>query len=146
MTRAALLALALTLGACGKGGDGAPAVTDAWIKLPAVAGRPGAAYFTITGGSAPARLVAVESPVAERIEMHRMGMEKGRMTMLRMDGVALAAGQKLAFAPVGNHGMVFGLTEAAKAGGTTRLTFRFEKGAPVTAEAKIVAAGDDAPY
>lgn len=144
--RLALIAIALTLAACGKGGGGAPAVTDAWVRLPAAAGRPGAAYFTVTGGSEATRLVAVESPLAERIELHRMAMDRGRMTMQRLNGVDLAPGQRVAFAPAGNHGMAFGLTADAKAGGTTRLTFRFEKGAPVTAEAKLVAAGDDAPY
>ena len=38
-----------------------------------------------------------------------------------------------------------GIDPAVKAGDTMRLSFRFEKGQPVTRDATVVAAGDEAP-
>lgn len=142
---ARILAPLLFLGvaACGGGAEQDPSVSDAWIRLPVVPGRPGAAYFTLVGGSKPTRLVSVEGPAAERIELHSSSMAGGHMTMERLDGVTLDKGAKVSFAPEGNHAMLFGVSPTLKPGDRTRLTFRFEKGTPVTAEAKVVAAGGD---
>ena len=38
------------------------AVKEAWVRLPAVVGRPGAAYFTLEGNVTPMKLVSVTSP------------------------------------------------------------------------------------
>ncbi|MGN6818284.1 MAG: copper chaperone PCu(A)C, partial [Sphingomonas sp.] len=47
------------------------------------------------------------------------------------------------FAPGGKHVMLYGLK--AQAGGTVPLTFTFADGAKITAQAKVVGAGDSAP-
>jgi periplasmic copper chaperone A len=143
-SRAALLLLA-TLAGCGDGEPREAAATDAWVRLPAVPGRPGAGYLTLTGGSTPRRLVAVESPQAERVELHQSSMAGGRMTMRRLDGVDLGKDAKVTFAPEGNHLMLFGIRPEVAPGGTMRLSLRFEKGQPVTVDAAVVAAGDSAP-
>lgn len=120
----------------------------AWVRLPAVPGRPGAAYLTIHGGPEPARLVAVESAAAGSTELHEsMKMGPGGMTgMQRLDGVDVPAGGTVSFAPGGNHVMLFGLSTGLKAGGRVPLSVRFAKGQPLTVEAKVVGAGDPAPY
>jgi len=144
MIRRALVPLAmLGLAACGGGGAKDVTVSDAEVRLPIVAGRPGAAYFTLTGGGQATRLVSVESPAAARIELHSNAMVGGHMEMHRLDGVPVGAGEKISFAPTGDHAMLFGVAPTLKPGDTTRLTFRFEKGAPVTVEARV-AAGTDA--
>lgn len=143
--RLTALSLLGLLAGCGSSGPQQVIASDAWVRLPAVPGRPGAGYFTLTGGATARRLVAVESPQARRVEMHQSGMDHGRMTMRRLDGVDVAAGAVTAFAPEGNHLMIFGIDPRVRAGGLMRLSFRFEKGQPVTAEARVVAAGDDAP-
>ena len=59
-----IVAAALLLAGCGK-----PAELGAdkgWVRLPAVAGRPGAAYFTIHGGAQADTLLAVSTPAALR--------------------------------------------------------------------------------
>jgi periplasmic copper chaperone A len=120
----------------------------AWVRLPAVPGNPGAAYLTIHGGPEPARLVAVESDAAGSSELHEsMKMGAGGMTgMKRLDGLDVPAGKDVAFAPNANHVMLFGLSPQVKAGGTLPLSVRFEKGQPLTVDAKVVGAGDAAPY
>lgn len=143
MIRRALIPLAvLGLAACGGGGQKDVGVTDAEVRLPIVPGRPGAAYFTLTGGGQPTRLVSVEGPAATRIELHSNAMVGGHMEMHRLDGVVIAPGQTVRFAPAGDHAMLFGVAPTLKPGDTTRLTFRFEKGAPVTVEARVTAGTD----
>jgi len=121
---------------------------EAWRRLPAVAGHPGAGYLTIHGGPEPARLLAVESNAAGSTELHEsMKMGAGGMTgMQGLDGLDVPANGTVTFAPGGNHVMMFGLSASLKAGGTTSFTVRFEKAPPLTVEAKVVGAGDAAPY
>lgn len=120
----------------------------AWVRLPAVAGRPGAGYLIIHGGPEPERLLAVESPTAGSTELHEsMKMGPGGMTgMQRLDGLDVPANGTVTFAPNGNHVMMFGLGATLKAGDTIPLSVHFEKGQPLAIEAKVVGAGDAAPY
>ena len=146
------LAIAAALGGCHKNGSPQPTVDHAWVRLPAVPGRPGAAYFTIHGGSDPARLVAISSPSVQSVELHESmkggtppGAMGGMMEMARIAGVDLPAGGTLAFAPGGYHAMLFGIDPKLTPGGTLKLSFRFAQGQPVTLDAKAVGAGDPAP-
>ena len=138
-----ILAGALLLGGC------QPAqvrVDGAWIRLPAVAGRPGAAYFHIRGGDQTATVVGVATPLADRAELHEsMAGGGGMMTMAPLAKVDVPPRADIAFAPAGRHVMLFGLSPAAKAGGTGRLSVRFADGRTISTEARILAAGDPAP-
>jgi copper(I)-binding protein len=120
-------------------------VTDAWVRLPAVTDRPGAAYVTITGGPTPDRLVAASSPLAGRTELHAMSITGGVMKMTPLAGVDVPAGGTVSFAPGGNHIMLFGLDPAVKPGTGMPLALRFEKAGIVMVNARTVAAGDAAP-
>ena len=136
----------LLVAGCHRGGqaDG-PGAEAAWVRLPAVAGRPAAAYFTLRGGPAPERLAGIESPSVQGAELHQGGMMDGMMTMRPMNGVDLPAHGRVAFAPGGDHVMLFGVDPALKPGGTMTLSFRFQGGAAIETQAKLVAAGDAAP-
>ena len=120
-------------------------VRNAWVRLPPVIGHPAAAYFTLLGGRDPARLIAVESPKVATIELHGMAMQGGMMAMPRLDGAEVLAGGKTAFAPGGNHAMLFGIDPRLRPGDRVPLSFRFARGAPITVDAQVVAAGA-APY
>ncbi len=113
-------------------------VEGARIALPAVKGRPGAGYFTIESDVAT-RLADVTSPRVQRIELHE-SMAAG-MGPLR--DKAIAAGQKLDFAPGGRHAMLFGIDPALKAGDHVPLTFTLEGHGPVTVQAKVERPGGD---
>lgn len=144
LLRLAPLAL-MALAACQPARPDAPAVKDAWVRLSPVAGRPAAAYFTVEGGTQADRLVAVESPRVGRIELHEGGMANGMMTMRPIDGADVPAGGTVAFAPSGNHAMLFDVAADVKPGGTLPLTFRFRSGKAVNVDAATRAAGDAAP-
>jgi copper(I)-binding protein len=143
----ALSALAL-LAACHRSAE-APIAGRAWVRLPAVAGAPAAGYLTLTGGRKANALVRVESALAGRIEMHESmgGGAMGAMaTMKPLDRLDVPAGGTVRFAPAGKHLMLFGLDPAVKPGTAVPLRLGFADGTTAEAEAKTVAAGEDAPY
>jgi copper(I)-binding protein len=139
-------ALLLVLAACHGKGEKLRA-EHGWVRLAAVPGRPAAAYLVIHGGPEPVRLLAVESEDAGSSELHQsMATQGGMMSMQRLDGIDLAAGGELKFAPGGYHVMLFGMNPAIKPGKRTRLTVRFAKGPSIDIDAKVIGAGEDAPY
>lgn len=141
----------LTLMASACAGPPDLSVDDAWVRLPAVAGRPGAAYFTVHGGPAQRTLIAVSADYALRAEMHEsmgggQGMAGGGMAGMRPLGpVPIPAGEEVRFEPGGRHVMLFGLDAGAKPGMTTLLTLTFRDGSRVYRKARLVGAGDAAP-
>ena len=133
----ALFAAAAALAACSAPNSDSDAVRveGAIVTLPAVAGRPGAAYFTATAPKADIRLQRVDSAKAGRTELHEAGMEP-------VAEVALPANEAVAFAPGGRHVMLFDLDPALQAGGHIPLTFTFAGASPVTVQAEVRAPGD----
>jgi copper(I)-binding protein len=132
----ALAAAALLTGCNAPNSDkDAVRVEEAIVTLPAVAGRPGAAYFTMTAPGAGIRLQRVESASAGRTELHEAGMRP-------IAEVPLPAGEALRFAPGGRHVMLFELDPALRPGARIALTFTFAGAEPVTAEADVRAPGD----
>lgn len=133
----AALAAAAALAACDspKRDGAAVEVREAIVTLPAVADRPGAAYFTLEAPRDGVLLLRVESPRAERAEMHDAGMQAA-------PEVILPAGEELRFAPGDRHVMLFGLDPALRPGERMPLTFTFAGAAPVTTEAQVRAPGD----
>jgi len=119
------------------------AVGNAWVRLAAVPANPSAAYFTLKGGPKDATLTGVSTPAAVRTEMHESMNTGGMMAMTPLKLVALRAGGEVAFAPGGKHVMLYGLK--ATPGGAVPLTFTFADGQQLTAQAKVVGAGDPAP-
>jgi len=114
-------------------------VENAWLRLPAVPGRPAAAYFTLVGGATSARLVKVESAAATRIELHGSRMEGGVMKMFPLaGGVSVPGRARIPFRPGGNHAMIFGLKAGLKPTDTVPMTFILNDGARVEAIAQVV--------
>ncbi|MHA6718214.1 copper chaperone PCu(A)C [Sphingomonas sp. RS6] len=117
-------------------------VDGAWVRLPAVPGRPGAAYFTLHGGKKDAVLVSVSSRVAERAELHESASDaSGMMQMRAIANVPVPAGGEVRFAPGGRHVMLFGLDPKLRAGERTSFTLHLADGRTVTASADIVGPG-----
>ena len=121
-------------------------VDGAWVRLPAVSGQPGAAYFTVRGGNRADTLVAVSAPFALKADMHEsMKGDHGMMSMAPVKDIPVAAGATLAFEPGGKHVMVYSVGPNVKAGDTVPLTLAFASGKKIEAPAKVVGAGDPAP-
>jgi hypothetical protein len=134
----------LGMASCGKAPTNSEIrVEGAWIQLPAVSGRPGAAYFTIRAGQKADELTGVSTPAAGRAELHSNIMDGGMMRMGPLKDRSIPANGALTFAPGGNHVMLFNIRPDAKAGAKTPITFTFKQASPVTAQAEIRAFGAD---
>jgi copper(I)-binding protein len=133
----AALAAALLLAGCNapSSDSRAVAVEAAVVTLPAVSGRPGAAYFTIQSNREGVSLRQVASSRAGRTELHEAGMRP-------IEAVSLPRGEAVAFAPGGRHVMLFELDPRLRPGERVPLTFTFDRAEPVTVEAEVRAPGD----
>jgi periplasmic copper chaperone A len=141
MRHLALILVPIALSACGS--KPVEGVTDARITLPAVAGRPGAAYFTLNGGEADNRLMQVTSPQVVRVELHESMMKGGMMSMAPIEGgVAVPRGTKVQFSPGGKHAMLYDIAPATKVGGKVKLTFTYANGRTIEVDANVKASGE----
>jgi periplasmic copper chaperone A len=133
--------------ACQQAVPGAARVEGATVRLPAVAGNPGAGYFTLHGGPVDDRLMSVSSPLAVRSEMHDMKMgDHMMMSMSVIDGgVALPAGGLVRFSSGSKHLMLFDISPKVAAGGKMPLVLAFASGAKLQTDAEVVAAGGPSP-
>lgn len=124
-------------------GPAAPvAAVAAWARASAGAARTGAAYLTLANhGPAADRLLAVSTPKARQAELHTHLNENGVMKMRQVDGIDLAAGDTVEFAPGGLRVMLMGLTGPLVKGETFPVTLTFEHAAPLTVEVTVQGAG-----
>ena len=125
----------------GCGGPKATTVDAAWVRLPAVAGRPAAGYFTLHGGRADATLIAVRAKGARSAELHE-SMAAG---MRAIPIVPIPAGTSVAFAPGGRHVMLFDVDPRLTPGKAMPLDLVLADGRTLHADAKVVGAADPAP-
>jgi copper(I)-binding protein len=114
------------------------AIRDGRLSLPAVAGNPAAAYFTLTNDSrATTAVAAVTVAGARSAEIHQtMGGSMGKVDRLESD-----PGTRLEFIPGGRHVMVFGLNSALKPGDKVELTLSFADGDKLSAPLTVEPAG-----
>lgn len=120
--------------------ENAPGITltDAVVRLPAVAGSPGVAYFSVSQGSGPARKIAgVYVEGVERAEMHETVSENGVSSMRAVKDVALESGKTTTFKPAGLHVMLFGVADTLKAGSDTEITITLDNGDKASVPAKV---------
>ena len=134
-SRAATLALLALLAGC----DTSPRVEaeDAVITLPALAGRPGAAYFRLETNQAGDRLLKVETDAAARAELHETMTKGGMAGMAPLASAPFDADGTLAFTPGGRHAMLFDMKPGFAVGSKAKITFTFEKAPPVTILADV---------
>jgi copper(I)-binding protein len=116
-------------------------VADAVVTLPAVPGRPGAAYFTLQAGAENIRLAGITSAQIGRIELHETMEHAGMHRMAPIAAVPLGR-EPVRFAPGGKHAMLFDIRPEVAVGGSVPLTFRFEGAPEVTVQAEVRAPGD----
>ncbi|WP_292065544.1 copper chaperone PCu(A)C [Brevundimonas sp. UBA7664] len=137
------LAGLLLLTACGSGdpaprpGDPTVTVADALCRPTPKGRQMTGCYMTLTASGAD-RLVSVESPAANLVQIHESRMESNMMIMRELrDGLPLPAGQGTALEPGGNHLMLLGVREPLVAGDAVTLKLTFATAAPVEVTARV---------
>ncbi|WP_299309561.1 copper chaperone PCu(A)C [uncultured Croceicoccus sp.] len=157
---APLVPAALMLSACGDTTEAPPAdelieeatdpntpegiqLTDAYVRLPAVNGRPGVAYFNVVNnGDAVRNIASVSLKNVGRTEMHRTMQEGGVSSMEPVTEIAVQPGQTVAFEQGGYHVMLFDLAPAMMARTTADLTVTFDNGDKASFAAPILKPGE----
>ena len=103
---------------------GEATVTDAWVRATAPGQDSAAVSMQITARQ-DARLVAISSPAAERVEIHIMKHEKGMMMMRRVEALALPANHPVKLGS-GSHLMLTGLKNQLAPGDHIQLVLTLE--------------------
>ncbi|HEX8584751.1 MAG TPA: copper chaperone PCu(A)C [Allosphingosinicella sp.] len=133
---AAAAGVLLLLGGCGSRPRD-PTVKEAWVRLPAAKGQPGAAYFRLEGNVEGTRLTGITSPLVRRIELHESVEKNGVTRMEKRKEIDFPYRGALVFEPGGRHAMLFTINKSVKPGSTLPLTFSFNTAAPVTVNAEV---------
>ena len=121
-------------------------VTNVWARATPAAAKSGAAYLTIVNkGASTDKLVAAESPVAGKVELHKTVNDNGVMKMLPVDAVTVKPGAKVTFRPGGYHVMLIELKQPLKQGDSFPLALTFVKGGKIEVTAKVGKVGGMGP-
>jgi periplasmic copper chaperone A len=110
-----------------------------WARATAPQQQNGAAYLTIIHhGSTADRVVGVQSPVAERVELHTHDVDSaGVMRMREVEAVDVPAGETTALRPGHLHVMLIGLEQRLVEGERFPLTLVFEQVGTVEVEVLV---------
>ena len=119
-------------------------VVDARVRLAATPKNPAAGYFTVVGGPKADRLLDVSSPVVIRTELHE-SMKMGAMMSMKPieGGIEIPTGGVVEFKPGGKHAMMFNVNPGIVPPRTLPMIFVFASGERITADAKVLLAGDE---
>ena len=130
--------LALLWIACESRNESSVVVSDAWVREPPGGHPIAAAYMTIVNNSdAATALVSAESSTVERIEIHSMTHEDGKMRMRQVEQVPLPAGGWVVLESGGLHLMLMGLSNSPRTGDSIDLTLRFADGSVRAVSASV---------
>lgn len=143
---AALAAAVVGLGACGHGGSSAEAteagsvtVVGGQVAVPPNPDQAAARFLIQNTGSTADTLVAVSSPDADVVQIHRSEIDgQGRATMGEVSRLAVPARSEVTFEPGGLHVMLTGLHHRLRAGDTVSLRLTFVRAGVQTAELEVV--------
>ena len=116
------------------------AVMNAWIRATDPGAKANAGYMTLINlAEDELRLMAVNSPAFDSVEMHEMGLSNGMMKMSELDFVAIPPNGQARFAPGGQHLMMHGPEGGhLPAGETVDMTLEFDNGQQQTITVKVV--------
>jgi copper(I)-binding protein len=95
-------------------------------------------FLSVVNTGPADRLLAVESPVAARVEIHEMSMTDGLMRMRALpDGVAVPAQGRLSLAPGGYHLMLIEPAQALAVGAEVPLTLVFARAGRIATRLQV---------
>ncbi|HFC53127.1 MAG TPA: copper chaperone PCu(A)C [Gammaproteobacteria bacterium] len=120
-----------------------PGVEGAWIREAPPVVKVMAGYLTIHNPTEEEMVLeGAESPLFDRIEIHRTEMKGGMAGMERQQGVTIPARGRVEFAPGGLHLMLMGPKKPLAAGSTATITLHFKGGQTLPVQFTVRAGGD----
>jgi copper(I)-binding protein len=114
-------------------------VSDPWIRG-TVAGQSETGAFMTIRSTEKLKLMRVSSPVAQKVEIHKMEMNQGVMRMRPMNDLEIPANSAVALEPGSFHVMLLGVSKPLTAGEKVPLTLQFRN-----KEGKTVSTTVEAP-
>ena len=107
-------------------------IVHPWSR-PAAQGQNGVIYLEIrNNGVADDSLIAVSTPLATKVELHKSTMEDGIHRMEKVESIVVPAGGAVELAPGGLHVMLIGLKFMLMAEETIPVAFTFERSGDTT--------------
>lgn len=100
-------------------------IKNQWVRASNDVQDVSAAYMTIVSNE-DTSLIAIDSDVADVIEIHSMSMENGVMKMRMLDTLDLIADKPTELSPGGFHLMLFDLKKPLTAGKEAHFTLHFK--------------------
>ena len=149
-----LKVLAAALGALAVLGTAVPAqaheektgditIVHPWSR-PAAQGQNGVIYLEIRNrGAADDRLVAVGTPLANKVELHRSTLKDGVHGMEPVESIVVPAGGTVKLAPGGLHVMLVDLKFMLMEEETIPVSFTFERSGAITTGVEVQGGGYD---
>ena len=112
-------------------------VSGAYVPA-APAGGTSGLFFTVSAGPTADTLLAVQTDVAARTEIHEsIDAGDGMRGMRAVQGVPVPVGTGVALAPGGTHAMLFEVTQALAPGDTVRAVALFARAGEVPVVAVV---------
>lgn len=125
---------------------GALEIGHPWARETPPSAKTGAGYLTVRNtGSEPDRLIAIEMPEAEKVQMHQSINEKGVAKMRPVTAIDIPANAETPLQPGGYHLMLIGLKEALAEGMRFPGTLTFEKAGKIDVEFAVEGMGYAGP-
>jgi periplasmic copper chaperone A len=118
-------------------------ISNPWMRISAATAQQAAGFFTVTNKNREAdRLIAAESPVAARVEIHGIRVSGPTMTMRPMEkGLGLPPDTAITLKPRGYHLLMQELKKPLTKGERVPMTLTFEKAGTRRIELVVEAAG-----
>ncbi len=119
----AMFIASILISACSK--QDSIEIKNQWVRASNDGQDVSAAYMTIVSNE-DTSLIAIDSDVADVIEIHSMSMENGVMKMRMLDTLDLIADKPTELSPGGFHLMLFDLKKPLTAGKEAHFTLHFK--------------------
>ena len=132
VVRAVMTVLALSVTTPVLADDAPITASDAWARPTLKGTRTGVIYLMLSNrGTGTERLVGINTPVAERAEVHEDVTTNGVMSMALVPELALPAGASVAIEPGRYHIMLIGIKAQLAAGESFPITLTFASAPPL---------------
>lgn len=122
-------------------------VRHPWSRATPKGAQVAGAYLTIeNGGMTPDKLLEASTPAARKIEIHRMSVADGVMTMRPVEeGLAIPPEGTVTLAPGGEHLMLIGLAAPLNEGMRIPVSLFFERAGMIEATFEVGSVGAKGP-